>query len=268
MPRKPVTKSHDPEQSKRFIDAALEAEAHETEEENIAGDASMHDRADSGCWLALATVEHRRCLISLKNHKSSRAPQKTKRAHGPYDRSSNRKTPGAFGFLILSQTLLGPDRYGGSRCFETMPSRPNLQACVKMAAPSPSRCSLYLTPAGALAMRLRQSGLALLKRPRSPVLTVGFEQVEGVEKHLIVVGSAMQLFEHGHARVVAADRLAVDRGRVGANRGHSLGNERIALGPIIAAAREQAYPVIPLARDQAIAVVFDFVYPLRSDRRL
>jgi hypothetical protein len=43
--------------------------------------------------------------------------------------SLNRSTPGAAGFLILSQALLGPDRYGRSRCLDTMPSYPSLQAC-------------------------------------------------------------------------------------------------------------------------------------------
>src|ERR1700676_3403169 len=33
--------------------------------------------------------------------------------------SWNRVTPGAAEFLILSQVLLRPDRYGRSRCFET-----------------------------------------------------------------------------------------------------------------------------------------------------
>jgi hypothetical protein len=54
--------------------------------------------------------------------------------------SLKRSTPGAKGFLTLSQTLLGPDRYGCPRCFETMPSQPSLRACAKVAAPSPSRC--------------------------------------------------------------------------------------------------------------------------------
>jgi hypothetical protein len=57
--------------------------------------------------------------------------------HG-YGSSLKRSTPGAAGFSILSQTLLGPDRYGCFRCFDTMPSAPSLQAWAKMAAPSPS----------------------------------------------------------------------------------------------------------------------------------
>jgi hypothetical protein len=45
-----------------------------------------------------------------------------------YVRSWNRSTPGAAGFFMLSQTLFRPDRYGDSRCFETMPTRPRWQA--------------------------------------------------------------------------------------------------------------------------------------------
>jgi hypothetical protein len=66
-------------------------------------------------------------------------------------RFSNRVTPGAAGFFILSQLRGRPERYEGSRCFGMMPSRPSLQACSKTSWPSPSTCSLYWIPAGAAA---------------------------------------------------------------------------------------------------------------------
>jgi hypothetical protein len=64
----------------------------------------------------------------------------------PHDRFSNRVTPGAAGFLILSQVFEGPGRWARSRCLETMPSAPSPQARAEMAAPSPSGCSLYWIP--------------------------------------------------------------------------------------------------------------------------
>jgi hypothetical protein len=38
-----------------------------------------------------------------------------------------RVAAGAFGFLIFSQAFDGPDLYGASSFFETMPSRPRWQ---------------------------------------------------------------------------------------------------------------------------------------------
>ena len=52
------------------------------------------------------------------------------RPHGSSTR--NRSMPGAVGFLTFTHELLGPDRYGCPRCFETMPSNPSLQACSKI----------------------------------------------------------------------------------------------------------------------------------------
>jgi hypothetical protein len=51
---------------------------------------------------------------------------------------------GAFGFLVFSQDLDGPERYGASTFFETMPSSPTLQTASNILAPSPSVCSTVL----------------------------------------------------------------------------------------------------------------------------
>jgi hypothetical protein len=47
---------------------------------------------------------------------------------GPFllERSMARVAAGAFGFLIFNQAFEGPDLYGESSFFETMPSRPSL----------------------------------------------------------------------------------------------------------------------------------------------
>ena len=48
----------------------------------------------------------------------------------PQSSSASRFTAGAAGFLILSQWLTRPDRYGEpTGRFNTMPSQPRLQAC-------------------------------------------------------------------------------------------------------------------------------------------
>jgi hypothetical protein len=40
------------------------------------------------------------------------------------------------------------------------------------------------------------------------------------------------------------------------------------VGPVEAIAGKQAHPAVPLAGDQPVTVVLDFVNPLRADRRL
>ena len=49
--------------------------------------------------------------------------------------SSSRRTAGAAGFLILSQWLTRPDRYGEPSRFDTMPSQPSVHACLWTIAP-------------------------------------------------------------------------------------------------------------------------------------
>ena len=51
--------------------------------------------------------------------------------------SASRITAGALGFFTLTQFGLRPERYGEPSRFETMPSQPRAQACLKMIAPSP-----------------------------------------------------------------------------------------------------------------------------------
>jgi hypothetical protein len=48
--------------------------------------------------------------------------------------STTRIAAGAFGFLTLIQVFDGPERFGASIFFETMPSRPSLQAALTLKA--------------------------------------------------------------------------------------------------------------------------------------
>jgi hypothetical protein len=47
----------------------------------------------------------------------------------------------AFGFLTFNHAFDGPDLYGASSFFETMPSRPSLQIALNISAPSPLECA-------------------------------------------------------------------------------------------------------------------------------
>src|SRR5438309_2187536 len=54
-----------------------------------------------------------------------------------------RSIAGEVGFFTFTQCTERPARYERSRCFDTMPSSPSLQACLNIAGPmSPDRCSL------------------------------------------------------------------------------------------------------------------------------
>jgi hypothetical protein len=71
------------------------------------------------------------CLVILTSHHSA---------------SRDRIIAGLPGFLTMSQSREGPDRYGALSRFDTMPSRPILQSCWKIAAPSSSVCPLMTMP--------------------------------------------------------------------------------------------------------------------------
>jgi hypothetical protein len=64
------------------------------------------------------------------------------------------------------------------------------------------------------------------------------------------------------ARIVAKHRLAVDRGGVRPKAGHGRADERITLGPVIAAAREQAHPTIARGRSGGSRLASDVPEPV------
>jgi hypothetical protein len=78
--------------------------------------------------------------------------------------------------------------------------------------------------------------LALDEGPRAPVLAVEFEQIEGIEERLAVMRRLCSFSKI--AGLVAAHRLAVDRGRAGPQYSHGLADERISVGPIESVASE------------------------------
>jgi hypothetical protein len=125
-----------------------------------------------------------------------------------------------------------------------------------------------LDPERRFVEQLFEPGLAGIERPGAPVLAVELQKVEGIEEGLPIIRPAMQLLEHGYAGLIATDCLTIDRRGCRRQRRHGRVDARIALSPIEVAAGEQTHPAPPLAGDQAVAIVFDLVNPLRSDRRL
>jgi len=83
--------------------------------------------------------------------------------HFPQRPSRKRTIAGLFGFLTLIQSRDGPDRYGAVSRFDTMPSKPSLQACRNTTAPSSSVCSLKTIPAGLRANSFASFALRALR---------------------------------------------------------------------------------------------------------
>jgi hypothetical protein len=73
----------------------------------------------------------------------------------------------------------------------------------------------------------------------------------------------MQGVKDGNAVLAGDHRLAIQEERLGAQLGGGRGDGGISIGPVIAAAGEQANGVAVPAHDQRLAVVLDLVNPTR-----
>src|SRR6516162_3271497 len=110
-------------------------------------------------------------MVSLFLDKSLQRPQSS---------SASRFTAGAFGFLTLTQCGERPELYGESSRFDTMPSQPSVQACLKIIAPSPLKCRLKATQSRT---PRRSSASIALRR---------FDQVESAQDGRVVAKPVAQ----------------------------------------------------------------------------
>jgi hypothetical protein len=133
--------------------------------------------------------------------------------------------------------------------FETMPSRPSLQAWAKTVGPSPSIC---------------ERGLADLKRIAPEIVTVQLDEVEGVEKYALV---GAVVIERGNAVVIAGDSLVIDDARARAQACQRLDDQREAPGEVIAGTTIEPHSRAVLPGNDAEAVVLDFVQLLAAGRQ-
>ena len=76
----------------------------------------------------------------------------------------------------------------------------------------------------------------------------------------------MQPVEVGDAVDAEQHRLAIDHERAVPVSQRGLGDQRIAIAPVVTVAGEQPHALAVALNDQAIAVVLDFVDPLRPVR--
>jgi hypothetical protein len=99
-------------------------------------------------------------------------------------------------------------------------------------------------------------------------LAVKLQQVEGLQHGLADGTAPVERVEDRDAIRAAGDGLAVERERSGAQQRRGDGNCRIPGAPVVAVSSEQPHDVTLTAHLKAIAVVFDFVDPVRAGRRL
>jgi hypothetical protein len=125
----------------------------------------------------------------------------------PQSSSVSRRTASHCGFFDLSQTFDGPDRYGESIRFETMPSRPNRQHCraiVSQMLIEPDRCT-------AARQHLGEAGFAVDQFLVPQIVTLPFDQVERDQGDVIVATGAQRV-EIGNAVIPANNCLAIGSG--------------------------------------------------------
>jgi DNA methylase len=113
----------------------------------------------------------------------------------------------------------------------------------------------------------RQLRLAFAKRQWTLILAVELQQVERVQPRIRDLVPTVGRVEHGDS-VGTDDRFTVQGERRGTHRGRGRSDGRISIGPIMAAAGEQANGLAVPTHDQPIAVVLDLVHPVGPGRRL
>jgi hypothetical protein len=119
----------------------------------------------------------------------------------------------------------------------------------------------------ALAQDAGERRLAHLERLAPQIRAVQLQQVEGVEKRLRLVASAAENVEPGESVLVAAHHLSVDQAGAHCEVVHSLGDQRKASRPVVAAPGNQPDADGISARHKAIAVVLNLMNPVGAGRR-
>jgi hypothetical protein len=92
--------------------------------------------------------------------------------------------------------------------FDTMPSKPSLQACRNTTAPSSSVCSLNTMPSGAPRQQPRHLRLAVAEWQRPQILAVELQEVERVQHRARGLVAAVERIEYGNTVRAGDHRLA------------------------------------------------------------
>ena len=107
-------------------------------------------------------------------------------------------------------------------------------------------------------------GLATLQRIRPEIVTVQFNQVEGVQENAFVMVPVANAIERRDAIVITSDCFPVDDAGARAQAGQCLYDQRETIGEIIARAAVEPHLCARLAGDDPKAIVLDLVQPLAA----
>ena len=109
-----------------------------------------------------------------------------------------------------------------------------------------------------------QVGLAHRQRQLAQIVAVADQHVEGIELHFVIVLAAECSPLKSETAIDAEQhRLAIDHERSSCDCAARLRDQRKPIGPVMAVAGEQPHALAVALDDQAIAVVLDFVDPVR-----
>src|SRR5262245_40947728 len=100
------------------------------------------------------------------------------------------------------------------------------------------------------------------------ILAVELEQIERVELGRGVLAIANEQLENRGALLITRDRLAVDQAGAAAQTGHHIRDASESVCPVVATSGQQPHAAVIAERHQAETVVFDFVKPTWSERRV
>ena len=106
-----------------------------------------------------------------------------------------------------------------------------------------------------------ERGLADHKRITPAVVTVQFDEVEGVEEYALVSAVVADEIERGNAAVIASDSFAVDNAGARAQSGERINDQREAAGEVIAGLAVEPHPLTILAGNDAESIVLDLMQP-------
>ena len=109
--------------------------------------------------------------------------------------------------------------------------------------------------------KISEHGLALLERLLAKIIAVELDQVEGAENRRMIVMPIAEEIEHGQARPIDDDRLAIDDAGPRWQSCHRQDDLRETDRKIIAVAGEQPDAVALAPGENAKAIVLDFMNP-------
>jgi len=109
-----------------------------------------------------------------------------------------------------------------------------------------------------------ERGLTDLKRIAPQVVAVQLDEVEGVEEDAPVSALVPDEIERGDTVVIASDRLAIDDAGARAQASQGLGDEREAMGEVVARTAVEPHLRANLPGNDTKAVVLDFAQPLAA----